>query len=116
MPLFNIKVHLTMGMNERYIESHWEEHPALAGLGHEALEKKLASEQTMQNDGNRRGPEDNALADSENRGGRESDVDNAGISYEEKDSAPCATRIKGNVSSTFFALVLLFEAAACRRY
>ena len=104
MPLFNIKSHLTMSVNDRYAKPYLEK---LAAKD-EMFMKKEAKKQRRVN--------------------QESMLKNEGIDFQygnddddeeesegDEESALCATQVEGNTMSTFYALVHLFEAAACKR-
>ena len=103
MPLFDIKNHLTMAVNDRYTEDYLAKLAAKDEhfMKVEAKKRRKADQERMlKNEG------------IEFRYGDESD--NETDSGAEEDSALCATQVEGNVSSTFYALVHLFEAAACK--
>ena len=88
MPLFNIKNHVSMSVSDRYAPSFLKKLAADRNI-------MLESEGSDSGDGNESNHED--------------ELD------EEEGSALFATRVKGNVCTTFYALVNLFEAAACKR-
>ena len=88
MPLFNIKNHVSMNVSDRYTPSFLKKLAADRNI-------MLESEGSDSGDGNKSNHEDEA--------------------DKEKGSALSATKVKGNVCTTFYALVNLFEAAACKR-
>ena len=103
MPLFDIKNHLAMAVNDRYTETYLSK---LAAKDDEFMKmeakkrRKADQERMLKNDGI-----DFRYGD---------DSENETDSDEEEETALCATQVEGNVSSTFYALVHLFEAAACK--
>lgn len=104
MPLFNIKNHLTMSVNDRYAKPYLEK---LAAKDENFLEKETKK---------RRKADQERMLKNEaidfSYGGDDDDEDDWGG---EEESPLCATQVEGNVNSTFYALVHLFEAAACKR-
>lgn len=104
MPLFDIKNHLTMSVNDRYAKPYLEN---LAAKDENFLKKeakkqrKAYQERMLKNDGIvlSYGEDDDAENDSDR----------------EEEHPLCVTQVEGNVNSTFYALVHLFEAAACKR-
>ena len=104
MPLFNIENHLTMAVNDRYANRYLEK---LAMKDEKFMKKeaekmrKIDQESTLKNEGVHRFYRD--------------EHDDEGDLDEEEESALCVTQVEGNTHSTFYALVHLFEAAACKR-
>lgn len=104
MPLFNIENHLTMTVTDRYANQYLEK---LAVKDEKFMKKeakrmrKADQERMLKNEGISfsYGDEDDGEGDSD----------------EEEESALCVTQVEGNIHSTFYALVHLFEAAACKR-
>ena len=90
MPLFNIPNHVTMSASDRYAPSYLKK---LAGNDEDMMVKE--AKETMK----------------KNEGGESVNEDD---SNKEEKSALFATRVEGCVYSTFYALVHLFEAAACK--
>lgn len=113
MPLFNIENHLTMTADERYAKPYLEK---IAAEDETFMVKetqklrKARRERVLKDDGMNLfyGDDREYREDSE---GDEDEEDSEG----EEESALCATKVKGDVSSTFYALVHLFEAAAIKR-
>lgn len=105
MPLFYIRNHLTMSVNNRYAESYLEKFAAKDEkfMKKEAKkQRKVNQEKMLKNEG----------IDMRYRDDGDDEVDSDG---EEEEPALYATQVDGNVISTFYALVHLFEAAACKR-
>lgn len=104
MPLFDIKNHLTMSVNDRYAKRYLEK---LAAKDDKFMEmeakkrRKADQERMLKNEGTKISYGD--------------DDDDEEVSDGEEESALRATQVEGNINSTFYALVHLFEAAACKR-
>lgn len=106
MPLFNINNHLTMAATDRYAMPYLEKLAAKEKtfMTKEAKKQRKADlERMLKNEGivyHSYGDDDDDEVESDGE--------------EEEESALCATQVEGNVNSTFYALVHLFEAAACK--
>ncbi len=103
MPLFDIKNHLTMSARDRYARHYLEK---LAAKDEEFTKKEAKKHRRVDQE---RMPKDDGTVI-----GHGDDNNNEIDSDKEEESVLCATRVEGNVCSTFFALVHLFEAAACK--
>ncbi len=103
MPLFDIKNHLTMSASDRYARHYLEK----LATKDEILTEKEATKQ-------RKVDQERMLKDDGIATSHGDDNDDEIDSDKEEDSVLCATQVEGNVCSTFFALVHLFEAAACK--
>ena len=104
MPLFNIENHVTMSVSDRYAPSYLKKLGAKEDdfMAKEAKKRRKAKRKTMiKNEG------------FDIRYGDESD--NEDDSNEEGKPILFATKVEGDSFSTFYALVHLFEAAACKR-
>ena len=103
MPLFEIEHHLSMAVEHRYAKEYLGKLAAKdeVFMKKEARkQRKAQAESMLKNDG----------IDFHYGGGDDDEVDSDG----EEESALRATKVEGNISSTFYALVHLFEAAACQ--
>lgn len=103
MPLFEIESHLTMSVEDRYTKSYLEKLAAKdEGFMKKQAKKrrKAYQQQSLKNEGIGIHYGD--------------DDDDEGGAEEEEESALRVTQVEGNVDSTFYALVHLFEAAACK--
>ena len=105
MPLFYIRNHLTMSVNNRYAESYLEKLGAKDEnfMKNEAKKQRKANQEKM--------PKNEGI-DMRYRDDGDDEGDSDG---EEEEPALYATQVDGDVISTFYALVHLFEAAACKR-
>ena len=103
MPLFEIENHLSMAVEHRYANDYLGKLAAKDEMfmnKETKKQRKAQAESMLKNDGVHfhYGGEDDEEVDSDG----------------EEESALRATKIKGDISSTFYALVHLFEAAACQ--
>ena len=104
MPLVNIKNHLSMSASDRYAESYLEKLTGKEDVFMKTEEKKRRKanqERMLKNEG------------IDIHFGHDDDEE-AGLDEEEEESALYATQVDGSITSTFYALVHLFEAAACK--
>ena len=109
MPLFIIENHLSMAVQHRYAKDYLGKLAAAKDkkfMKKEARkqQRKAQAEGMLKNDGVdlRYGDEDDMDSD-----------DDEMVSDGDKESALHATKVEGDIESTFYALVHLFEAAAC---
>ena len=102
MPLFEIENHLSMAVQDRYTTDYLGKLAAKDEMfmkKEARKQRKVQAESMLKNDGVdfQYGDEDDDEVDSDG----------------EEEFALRATKVEGNISSTFYALVNLFEAAAC---
>ena len=103
MPLFEIENHLSMAVEHRYAKDYLGKLAAKDEMfmkKEAKKQRKAQAESMLKNDG----------IDFHYGGEDDEEVDSDG----EEESALRATKIEGDISSTFYALVHLFEAAACQ--
>ena len=103
MPLFEIENHLSMAVEHRYAKKYLGRLAAKDEIfmkKEARKQRKAQAESMLKNDG----------IDFHYGGEDDEEVDSDG----EEESALRATKIEGDISSTFYALVHLFEAAACQ--
>ena len=110
MPLFKIENHLSMAVQHRYAKAYLGKLAAAKDkkfMKKEARkQRKAQAESMLKNDGVdlHYGDEDDSEVDLD---------DDEMVSGGNEESALHATKIEGDTRSTFYALVHLFEAAAC---
>ena len=102
MPLFDIENHLSLSASDRYAKSYLEKLATKKTMRKEAKRGKSAIQGRM------------PIEDEIGMDSSDSDVDEEDSDGEEE-SALCVTQVEGNVRSTFYALVQLFEATARKR-
>ena len=103
MPLFEIENHLSMAVEHRYAKEYLGKLAAGDGIfmkKEARKQRKAQAESMLKNDG----------VNFHYGGEDDEEVDSDG----EEETALRATKVEGDISSTFYALVHLFEAAACQ--
>ena len=103
MPLFEIENHLSMAVEHRYAKDYLGKLAAKDELfmkKEARKQRKVQAESVLKNDG----------IDFHYGGEDDDEVDSDG----EEESALRATKVEGDITSTFYALVHLFEAATCK--
>lgn len=110
MPLFTIEVHLSMAVQHRYAKAYLKKLAAAKDKKYmkkdARKQRKAQAESMLKNDG-----VDLHYGDSDD-GEVDSDDDEV-VSDGDEESALHANKVEGDTISTFYALVHLFEAAAC---